>query len=248
MTENQWAELRQVGFAALDHAAAVRTATELLALGPGFGDPLLAAMHLADFTAPVGPDTYVEVLAPTTPDHSVARWLGRVGGSSGWVLSIQVPSLDGVKERAAEHGVRIAVETQAMGHDIVQLHPLDVGVLLELDAFLPRDEWFWDDLPAARAAHASRSSRADNIVAADVAVDAAAGGPAVMAATWAAIIGLEPPVATAGGAAIAFSSRTIRFVSAVGRTGIVAVDVHATDRDHGPGLEGELCNTLIRFV
>jgi hypothetical protein len=70
--ENQRAELRQVGFATLDHAAAVRTATELLALGPGFGDPLLAAMQLADFTAPVGPDTYVEVLAPTTPDHPVA--------------------------------------------------------------------------------------------------------------------------------------------------------------------------------
>ena len=32
MTETQWAELRQIGFAALDHAAAVRTATELLAL------------------------------------------------------------------------------------------------------------------------------------------------------------------------------------------------------------------------
>ena len=98
MTQDRWAELRQVAFATLDHAAAVQTATELLALGPGFDDPLLAAMHLADFTAPLGPDTYVEVLAPTTPDHSVARRLGRVGGSSGWVLSTQVPSLDGVKE------------------------------------------------------------------------------------------------------------------------------------------------------
>ena len=175
MTGNRWAELRQVGFAALDHAAAVRTATELLALGPGFGDPLLAALHLADFTAPVGPGTYLEVLAPTTPDHSVARWLSRVGGSSGWVLSVQVPSLDGVKERAAEHGVRIAVETQAMGHDIIQLHPLDAGVLLELDAFLPRDAWFWDDLPAAQAAHAARTAQADNIVAVEVAVDPAAG-------------------------------------------------------------------------
>ena len=113
MTANQWAELRQVGFAALDHAAAVRTATELLALGPGFGDPLLAELGLADFTAPVGLGTYVEVLAPATPGHPVARWLGKVGGSSGWVLSTQVPSLDGVKERAAEHGVRVAVETQA---------------------------------------------------------------------------------------------------------------------------------------
>jgi hypothetical protein len=251
VTPNRWAELRQVGFAALDHAAAVRTAIDLLALGPGFGDPLLAAVHLADFTAPVGPDTYVEVLAPTTPDHSVARWLSRVGGSSGWVLSVQVPSLDGVKERAAEHGVRIAAETQAMGHDVIQLHPLDVGVLLELDAFLPRNAWFWDDLPAARAAHAARTAKADDIVAVDVAVDPAGGlrDPAAMAETWAAIIGIEPPAATADGAALAFGRRTIRFGPARGgRTGIVAVDVHATDREHGTGLHGELCHTLITFI
>jgi hypothetical protein len=251
VTGNRWAELRQVGFAALDHPAAVRTATELLALGPGFGDPLLAALHLADFTAPVGPGTYLEVLAPTTPDHSVARWLSRVGGSSGWVLSIQVPSLDGVKKRAAEHGVRIAVETQAMCHDIIQLHPLDAGVLLELDAFLPRDAWFWDDLPAARAAHAARTAQADDIVAVEVAVDPAAGlrDPVAMAQTWAAIIGIGPPVATADGAARSFGHRTIRFVPArAGRTGIVAVDVRATDRAHGTGVSGELCNTLIRFV
>jgi hypothetical protein len=245
MTGKQWAQLRQVGFAALDHAAAVRTATHLLALGPGFGDPLLAAMHLADFTAPVGPDTYVEVLAPTTPDHSVARWLRRVGGASGWVLSTQVPSLDGVRERAAQHGVRIAVETQAMGHNIVQLHPLDVGVLLELDEFLPRESWFWDELPAAIAAHAARTSKADDILA----VDVAAADPAAMARTWAAIIGIESPVATADGAALAFGARTIRFVPARdGRTGIVAVDVHATDRDYVAGSAGELCHTQIRFV
>jgi hypothetical protein len=269
MTGNRWAELRQVGFAALDHAAAVRTATELLALGPGFGDPLLAALHLADVTAPVGPGTYLEVLAPTPPDHSVARWLSRVGGSSGWVLSVQVPSLDGVKERAAEHGVRIAVGTQAMGHDIIQLHPLDAGVLLELDAFLPRDAWFWDDLPAAQAAHAARTAQAahaartaqaahaartaqaDDIVAVEVAVDPAAGlrDPVAMAQAWAAIIGIGPPVATADGAALSFGHRTIRLVPArSGRTGIVAVDVHATDREHGIDVSGVLCNTFIRFV
>jgi hypothetical protein len=241
VTANRWAELRQVGFATLDHAAAVRTATELLALGPGFGDPLLAELGLAD-------GTYLEVLAPTTPGHPVARWLDTVGGSSGWVLSTQVPSLDGVKERAAEHGVRVAVETQAMGHDIIQLHPLDVGVLLELDAFLPRDGWFWDHLPAAQAAQAARTGKADDILAVDVAV-AGPRDPAAMARTWAAIIGIEPPVATADGAALAFGRRTIRFVPARGgRTGIVAVDVHATDREHGTGQQGVLCHTMINFV
>jgi hypothetical protein len=242
MTENRWAELRQVGFAALDHAAAVRAATDLLGLGPGFGDPLLAELNLADFTAPIGSDTYIEVLAPTVPEHSVARWLRRVGGASGWVLSTQVPTLDGVKERAAERGVRIAAQAQAMGHDIIQLHPRDVGVLLELDEFLPRKAWFWDDLEAARA---SGGARVDDIVAVDVSAE----DPAAIAERWAAIIGLEPPAKTADGAAIAFGSRAIRFVPAAGgRTGIVAVDLHATDREHGPGLTGELCHTLIRFV
>ena len=156
MTETSWAELRQVGLATLDHAEAVRAATELLALGPGFGDPELAEWHLADFTAPIGPDTYLEILAPTTPDHSMTRWLGRAGGAAGWVMATQVPSLAGIEERAEEHGVRIAVQTQAMGRNIVQFHPLDVGVLLELDEFLPRGAWFWDDLETARAAHARR--------------------------------------------------------------------------------------------
>jgi hypothetical protein len=245
MTEHRWAELRQVGFAALDHAAAVRAATDLLGLGPGFDDPLLAELNLADFTAPIGPDTYIEVLAPTVPEHSVARWLRRVGGASGWVLSTQVPSLDGIQQRAAEHGVRIAAQTQALGHDIVQLHPLDVGVLLEVDEFLPRGAWFWDDVEAAQAAYASRSAKVDDIAAVDVAAE----DPAAMAATWAALINIEPSSETADGAAIAFGSRTIRFVPAAGgRTGIVAVDLHATDRENGTGLEGELCNTLIRFV
>ena len=43
--------------------------------------------------------------------------------------------------------------------------------------------------------------------------------------------------------------RTVRFVPARGgRTGIVAVDVHATEREHGPGEQGELCHTMINFI
>ena len=56
-------------------------------------------------------------------------------------------------------------------------------------------------------------------------------------------------MATADRAALAFGRRTIRFVPARGgRTGIVAVDVHATDREHETGQHGELCHTKIRFI
>jgi hypothetical protein len=57
-------------------------------------------------------------------------------------------------------------------------------------------------------------------------------------------------VPTGDGAALAFGHRMIRFVPARGggRTGIVAVDVHATNRDHGPGRSGKLCHTMINFI
>jgi hypothetical protein len=29
---------------------------------------------------------------------------------------------------------------------------------------------------------------------------------------------------------------------------MVAVDLHATDREHGVGQQGELCHTLIKFI
>jgi hypothetical protein len=240
-----WADIRQVGFGTLDHAAGVAAATSLLGLGPGFGDPLLAGVGLAGFTAPLGPHTYIDVLAPLSPDHPVARWLRKAGGSSAWVLAVQVPSLAGVRERAAKAGVRVAVETTAMGHGIIQLHPQDAGgVLLELDEFLPRGQWFWDDLPDARAACEHLSTRAGDIVA----VDVAASDPVGMARTWAAIIGTAPPAVHGDRAVLTFGGRIVRFVPAAGRRGIVAVDLHAVNRTTGAGQQGELCNTQIRFV
>lgn len=245
MTTDTWARLRQVCFATLDHKSGVQQATELLELGPGFEDPLLAEWNLADFTAPVGPDTYVEVLAPTVPDSPVAKWLHRVGGSAGWVLSVQVPSLTGVRERAAEHGVRIAVEVTALGRNIIQLHPKDAGATLELDELLPRDAWFWDDMPAAQEAQAARTTKVDDIVAVDIAHT----DPGSLASVWAAIVGIDPPVPSADGAELKFGNAAIRFVPARdGRTGIVAVDLHATDRLKMAGQAGELCQTLVRFV
>jgi len=88
-------------------------------------------------------------------------------------------------------------------------------------------------------------------VAVEVAIGSEAGqrDPAAMARTWAAIIGIEPPVAAEDGAVLAFGRRTIRFVPARGgRTAIVAVGVHATEREHGPGEQGELCHTMINFI
>ena len=167
------------------------------------------------------------------------------------MLSTQVPSLDGVRERAAEHGVRIAVETQAMGHNIVQLHPLDVGVLLELDEFLPREAWFWDELPAAKAAHAARTGKADDILAVDVAVDATASpappppwrgpGPPSSASTRPRPRRTVPRSRSAAGPSGSYPPAT----AGPGSSPSTCTPPTATTV---AGSSGELCHTLIRFV
>ncbi len=239
----RWAQLRQVVLATLDHAGDTELVRSTLRLGPSFDDPELATIGLADATMPIGAQTYLEVCAPMTDDHRVAAWLRKVGGKSGWCLSTQVPNLDGVRERCAQLGVRIAVEAQALGHEIVQLHPLDVGVLLELDSFVPRDQWFWDDLASARVAQLQRGVFVDDIVGVEIAIE----NPVAMATTWATIIGLPAPELAGDGAVLSFSGRPIRFVGLEDRRGLVAIDMHTSDRARA-GDSVVLCNTKIRFV
>lgn len=239
----RWAQLRQVVLATLDHPGDSDLVKKTLQLGPSFDDPELATIGLADATFPVGADTYLEVCGPMSEDHQVAKWLRKVGGRSGWCLSTQVPNLEGVRERCAQLGVRVAVEAQALGHEIVQLHPLDVGVLLELDSFMPRDEWFWDDLYGAKVAQSERGVFVDDIVGVEIAIE----DPAATATKWATIIGLPAPELAENVAVLFFSGRPIRFVKLVDRRGLVAVDMHTSDRSRA-GESVELCNTTIRFV
>jgi hypothetical protein len=244
MTEEpRWAQLRQVVLATLDHAGDSELVRSTLQLGPSFDDPELATIGLADATFPVGPETYLEVCGPMTAAHQVAKWLRKVGGTSGWCLSTQVPNLDGVRERCEQLGVRVAIEAQALGHEIVQLHPLDVGVLLELDSFVPRDEWFWDDLAGAKVAQAQRGNFVDDIVGVEIAIE----DPAAMATKWATIIGLPAPELVESGAVLSFSGRPIRFVGLEDRRGLVAIDMHTTDRSK-VGETFELCSTKVRLV
>jgi hypothetical protein len=241
---DRWAQLRQVGIATLDHEAEVAKATAVLGLGPGFADPELEHLGLLDFTVPVGPHAYLEILAPATPDHSLVSWLRRKGGAAGWVLSTQVPDLDGVRERCAEQGMRVVTDTAAMGHEILQLHPRDAGVLLELDAFAPQDQWFWDDLPANQAAQQARGSVVDDIVA----VVIACAEPHALATRWARVLGLAAPEGVDGeGASLALGERIVDFVPSVdGKSGLVGMRVRAVDRS-AAGRTAELCGVQVVF-
>lgn len=183
--EDSWARLRQVVLAATDLEPAVTTLREGLGLGEGFTDPELADHGLADRTFPLGGSAYLEVVSPMLAEHPVARWLERVGGAGGYCLSVQVPDVVACVSRAVKLDVRVAVEAEAMGHRIVQLHPKDVGLLLELDGIADRDAWFWDDITSGPQVDAL----ADGLLAVEIGVPE----PERMAATWAGILDVARP-------------------------------------------------------
>jgi hypothetical protein len=182
--EPRWAVLRHLVLAADDALAESARLAAALRLPEGFGDPELAAIELTDRNMPVGGQKYLEVVGPLGPGSYINRWLSRVGGQGGYCLSVQVPDVTGCRQRALGRGVRLAADQEVLGHRIIQLHPADTGVLLELDGIADRERWFWDDItPGPRP-----DALIDDITAVTVGVP----DPEAAAALWADIIGLDP--------------------------------------------------------
>jgi hypothetical protein len=222
--------------AATDAAGASARLAAELRLPDGFGDPELAAIDLVDWNMPVGPHKYLEVVGPRSPDAYINRWLRRVGGQGGYCLSVQVPDVPACKRRARERQVRLAADQDVRGRPIVQLHPADVGILLELDGIPDQAAWFWDGLtPGPRP-----DARIDDIVAVTVGVP----DPAATAALWAEIIGLEP----AGLARLDFSGCAVDFTEHPRGQVLGATFRLAGREDAGQHLPGELLGLRASYL
>ena len=141
----RWAKLRQVVIATTDHDGDLRSVRDAFGLGEGFADDELAELSLADATLAVSAERYLEFVSPTG-EGALARWLAKIGGRGGYVLSVQHPDPDGVRARALEAGIGIPIDQKAFGHTILQLHPRDLGLVLEVDGIDDPAVWFWDDI------------------------------------------------------------------------------------------------------
>lgn len=141
-----WAILRQVVIATTDHAGDVAAMRAAFGLGEGFGDPELVHLALLDATMPVSHQRYLEVIGPENDTAVVSKWLNKIGGRGGYVLAVQHPDPDAVRARAQRRGVRVPIDTTALGHTVIQMHPQDVGLLLEVDGIADDSAWFWDDV------------------------------------------------------------------------------------------------------
>lgn len=145
-TDGRWTIMRQIVIGTADLAATSQQIRTAFRLAPGFPDELLEAIGLHDETIPVGPQAHLEVVGPLDAQASINAWLARVGGTAGYCLSIQVPDLDRHLAAIEADGVRLAMQTEAYGRRIVQLHPGDMGLLVELDEIPDPTQWFWDKI------------------------------------------------------------------------------------------------------
>lgn len=217
-----WVRLRQVAIATDDIDAVGHRLRSEYGLGPGFADPELERWGILDDTIPVA-DAFVELVAPARPDHPMSEFLATRRGGGGYCLSLQHPDARAAARRAAELGVRIAVEVEDFqGAYIVQLNPADVGVLLEFDGVVDRDRWFWDDrtdnLPTPPDAEIV------DIVSVTIAVDE----PKEMADRWRYIMGIDGE----GGVIDVGENRSVEFVRVSDRgKGMIAMTVRSAHAD-----------------
>jgi hypothetical protein len=222
-----WAKLRQVVIATTDHVGDVTAVRKAFGLGAGFADPEVAHMSLVDATLPVAAGRYLEFVAPTEEGTSVATWLGKIGGRGGYVLSVQHPDPAAVKARSQARGIRVPIDVEAFGKPVIQIHPKDVGLLLEVDGITDPSVWFWDDIDPGP----EPGSGVDDIVAVEVPV----ADPVAMATLWHELLDLGEQ-ATPG--EVDLGGITVRFVPGGPSAQWTVVLRTANEGAADPGLPG----------
>jgi acyl-CoA synthetase (AMP-forming)/AMP-acid ligase II len=200
--------LRQVVLLAADLDDALRRARELLGLNPGVRDADgMAALGFEHEVLAIE-ETFVEIVHPLAADSPAGRVLAR-RGECGFMVALQVPSLDDVLVRAAAIGLAPVMHTTYEGNPISQWHPRDLGTLAELDEMRTAE---WHLLPELAAT--GSTAVVDDVVAVEIEVP----DPAGCAARWGALLGV--PVDD-GASALDLDGRRVEFRP--GEGGLVAV-------------------------
>ncbi|MBP7334998.1 VOC family protein [Niveispirillum sp.] len=181
-------------------------------------------------------ETMFELVQPVKPDHRLHRWFQEQGGEGGYMIVFQTFDADAFRDRAAAEKLRLTRDMLFRGQDMIQFDPKRFGTHLETYRYTLPNGW-WGD-PVGRKY--GRSEAASEIVAADVAVNAAP--PAEIAAQVGRLF-LSP----VEGDRVRFPGKQVRFVPAAGRAGLVALDFKATDPS-AVGRVERICNMEFRLV
>lgn len=161
-------------------------------------------------------DTFIELCAPLAADSASGRLVARKG-AVGYMLVVQVDDQSAVIDRAAGLGIEPLFAQEFEGNQISQWHPKSLGTLAEIDQVEPAESWHF----APRIFDASCTDVARDIVGAELATP----DPEAMAGVWAK--SLDVPLTDP--TTLHLGDTVLRFSRAGDSTGLVAVDVAATD-------------------
>lgn len=250
--------LRQIVLIANKLAPVVEDVREVFGLEVAFRDPAVATFGLENAVFPVG-NQFLEVVAPTREGTAGGRYLDRRGGDGGYMVILQCDDHAPHKRRAAELGIRKAMEHDEPEFHIMQLHPRDTGgCLLEIDQQIgsekPEDPW----IPAGpNWREAIRTEVVRGFAAAELQTPDQAG----LADRWGQIMELPVQTNAQGQPSLHVNNADVRFVADQdGRgEGLGGVDLMVADRarllaaakQRGLSVDGDcvqLCGVRFRLV
>ncbi len=223
--------LRQICLVAKELQPVVRDLAGVFSIRPCYVDAEVGKFGLENTLLAVGTQ-FLEVVAPVRDNTAAGRFLQRRGGSGGYMVICQVPSLQeqaSVRARAVANGVRVAFEADRGSWNIMQLHPADLGAsFLEVDWDREADvTGNWQPAGGKGWLDTVCIDVVSGIVAAELQSDQ----PEALAMRWAAVAGL-PLDHRDGTPTISLANADLRFVEARdGRgDGLGAVDLRVVDR------------------
>ena len=192
--------IRQICLAAPLLEPAVQALQTALGLQVAYRDPNVAKFGLENAVLPIGPNQFLEVVAPTQPDTAVGRFLARAKtpdqlGAYMLICDCDDPVL--ARQRAQALNIRVINDYQYPDYHGVQLHPRDTGaVMIEFNATPGGESLTGPYHPAGpdwqrAVTHGSGGIQAVRVQAAD---------PAALARQWAQLFGqAAQPFGTARG-------------------------------------------------
>ncbi len=216
--------LRQIAFVAADLAAAEAELADPFGLQLCFRDPGVGEFGLHNGLFPVG-DQFLEIVSPTAEGTTAGRLLERRGGDAGYMVLVQVDTLDGVAERLAAAGMRIVYDARGEGIRGLHVHPRDIGgAIVSIDATDDPAAWGWasTDWPTRDAS----GEAVDAITGVTIGV----ADPAAVAQRWAEAFGAESPAGTATPTTLVLDDAEIRFVTEDQGPGLSGLELRAVDR------------------
>jgi hypothetical protein len=230
-----WIRLRQIAVVVADLREAALDLGAVLGLEACHVDPGVARFGLKNTLWPIG-TSFLEVVTPIAEGTAGGRYLQRRGGDSGYMVITQVDDVARRRARAAELGIRIALDLHRPegGHDGIQLHPADTG-----GSFWEMDQMTMEGGDAvggpwtpAGGDHWRPFVRTD-LVAGISAAELQSPDAEALARRWSAMAEIDVVADDDGHPTIPLDDAVLRFVETTdGRgEGLGGIDVVTTDRD-----------------